>query len=167
MIDGLRLVVTPAEVAERIDLVIAHHKKRIKIIEAEIRKVSKRPVEDFQEHIDKHFEEHHGERGFEGGPRPDAKKFKRRVLHTLTLAAESRRQMIERLAFTRDRLVKDDTFRLDFVEVGYLFPDSRDHGGVPCFGHIHDEHEEDGLDYFGPPSYGVEDEAEEAEGGAA
>ena len=151
MIEGFQFEVKSETTATRLDAMIAHHEKRLALIEAEVAKASARPVDVYQEHIDQHAEEHHG-RDFGGGdgPRPSAEKFKDHVVHALKLAASSRRNQIERLRFMREHLVPNETFRVGWVELGHLFQDSRDHGGYPtCFGHIHDEDDEDGLDYFG------------------
>jgi hypothetical protein len=162
MIEGFKFEVTSVEAAQKIDALIAHHQQRLKLIEAEIASVTRRPLEDFKRQIDEHFEEHHGEREFEGGPRPNPSKVRNNVLNTLRLAAESRRSMIERLSFARPRLVQNESFRVDWVELGHLFRDSRDHGGLAtCFGHVHDEDEEDGLTYFGPTRRLADDEETE------
>lgn len=151
-IDGLKFDLTSAEVVDRIESLIAHRRGRLQKVERELERVKRRPVSDFQEKIEEHLEETGAPRSFEGGPRPDAKGFKATVTHELKVTAEGHRQTIARLEFMRDHLVMDATFRLDWMELGYLFSDSRDHGSFPtCFGHEHDEFKEDGLDYFGPP----------------
>lgn len=151
-IDGLKFDLTSTEVVEKIEALIAYRRGRLRTVERELERATRRPVAEFQERIDEHLEETGAPKAFEGGPRPDAKGFKDNVVHELKVTVEGHRRTITRLEFMRDHLVKDATFRLDWMELGFLFSDSRDHGSFPtCFGHEHDEFKEDGLDYFGPP----------------
>lgn len=157
MIDGIRFEITSNEVREKIADLIAYRQRRLQAVEREIVRASKRPVEEFQERIDKHLEERGDAASYDGGPRPDPEGFKDSVLHHLRVAAAGHRATIERLEFMRDHVMNAQTFKVNWMELGHLFPDSRDHGHFPvCFGHQHDELDEDGLDYFGPPRVGSE-----------
>ena len=151
MIEGFSFDLTSAEVREKIEALIAHRNGRIVVIEREIALVTGRPLEDFQERIDRHLEEDHGQSSFESAPKPRAERFRDSVLRSLKLSVKGHKSAISRLEFMRDHLVKNETFRVDWVELGHLFPDSRDHGLPICFGHDHDEDADDGLNYFGPP----------------
>lgn len=161
MIEGLQFEITTDEVKAKIEALIEYRKGRIVVIEREVKRAMTRSLDEFSEKIDQHMKEDHGQESFqvtpEGGHRPDAKRFRDSVVNRLEAAVLGHRSAITRLEFMRDHLVKNETFRLGWMELGHLFPDSRDHGGFPtCFGHDHDDYHEDGLDYFGPPSHGGE-----------
>ena len=155
MIDGFKFDITSKEVAEKIDGLIKYREGRLAIIAKEIARAKTRPVSDFEEQIDKHLQEDHGQEPYSSTPKPDAERFRDSVVHGLSLAERGHRTMIERLRFMKEHLVKDETFRVSWMELGLLFPESRDHAHFPaCFGHDHDDDDEDGLHYFGVPSLG-------------
>lgn len=161
-IEGIKFELTSDEVVEKITALIADRTRRLKNCEAEFARAAKRPVSDFQDRIDKHIEERGGQQYGDDGPKPDAQGFKDSVVYQIRLAAAGHKATIARLEFMRDHVMKGQTFRIAWMELGHLFPDSRDHGHFPvCYGHQHDELDEDGLDYFGPPRVVIRRETRE------